>query len=351
MSSKTRRENTFRIEFANLPKKPRFEDIHQFIKNQLGLSRDKIVRLQINHYYWCVFVKCVDLATASDTVRQHHDKHVIEIDGKKYTINIQMEDGATEVLLTDLSEHVTDHQIATYMSKFGDVLTIRELPWEDKYELAGLPSGKREVKMILKQPIKSFVTIAGEVTMVKYIGQLQTCRHCGEKIHNGIPCSQNKKLLAQKMSVNDRLDGNSSKTSYAGAVKGGSSIGSSVPVPILIPTPHIDDDLMETDNDNDNTATATTETLTSVPDKSGPIPSMSQPSLQETIIIADTNEEIIFKAPLAPVVPNNDDDGETTDASSTSTNTANRESGSGSDSKRSYRTRAKKNKLDSPANQ
>lgn len=73
MSSTIRRVNTFKIDFASLPKKPRFEEIHHFVKTTLGIPKEKIERLQVNHYFWCVFVKCVDLATAQQTVLQHNN--------------------------------------------------------------------------------------------------------------------------------------------------------------------------------------------------------------------------------------------------------------------------------------
>lgn len=223
MNSSRRRENTFRIEFSNLPKKPSFENIHRFIAEALGLSKTQVVRVQINHYLWCAFVKCVDLATAQSIVQQHDNRHEIDISGKKYKLRILMEDGAVEVRLHDLSEDVSDESIMDYMSQYGQVLAIEELAWSDKYAFDEIPSGIRLVKMILKHPIKSYVTVEGETTYVTYFGQKHTCRHCHEYIHSGIPCTQNKKLLVQKASVNERLNTNTRanpKTgSYANAVK------------------------------------------------------------------------------------------------------------------------------------
>lgn len=37
-----RRENTFRIDYANIPKKPSFEELHNFIGEELGLKREEI---------------------------------------------------------------------------------------------------------------------------------------------------------------------------------------------------------------------------------------------------------------------------------------------------------------------
>ena len=222
MSSSRRRENTFRIEFANLPKKPSFENIHCFIAESLGLSKTQVVRVQINHYLWCAFVKCVDLATAQSIVQQHDNRHEIDISGKKFKLRILMEDGAVDVRLHDLSEDISDESIVEHMSAYGQVLSIEELAWPQKYAFDDIPSGIRSVKMILKNPIKSYITVEGETTYVTYFGQKHTCKHCNEYTHTGIPCTQNKKLLVQKASVNDRIGTarNAPKTtSYANAVK------------------------------------------------------------------------------------------------------------------------------------
>lgn len=222
MNAPHRRVNTFRIEFANLSKKPSFENIHRFIAEALGLSKTQVVRVQINHYLWCAFVKCVDLETAQSIVQQHDNRHEIEVSGKKIKLRILMEDGAVDVRLHDLSEDVTNEAIVEHMSNYGQVLAIEELAWSEKYAFDDIPSGIRSVKMILKSQIKSYITVEGETTYVTYFGQKHTCRHCNEYIHSGIPCTQNKKLLVQKVSVNDRINTtkqSSNTSSYANAVK------------------------------------------------------------------------------------------------------------------------------------
>ena len=328
MSSTIRRVNTFKIDFANLPKKPRFEEIHQFVKTTLGLPKEKMERLQVNHYHWCVFVKCVDLATAQQTVLQHNNKHAFEIDGKKYIIKIQMEDGAVDVRLHDLPEEITNDQVKAFLSTYGEILSICELVWEEKYELAGLKTGIREVKMILKQQIKSFISIEGQNTYVTYIGQQTTCRHCGEYSHSGIPCTQNKKLLVQKVSVNERLKDakkSAGKSSYASALKTKSQ-------PRFVPVVFNEDSNgMEGDSVNTLTAAKAVEMINQGAGSSGggsglteafdkilsydgnsggssgvgsggsgclaDFPQQSEEILQETII-RDGDQEFVFKTPL-----------------------------------------------------
>lgn len=338
MSSTIRRVNTFKIDFASLPKKPRFEEIHHFVKTTLGIPKEKIERLQVNHYFWCVFVKCVDLATAQQTVLQHNNKHAFEIDGKKYTIKIQMEDGAVDVRLHDLPEEITNDQVKKFMSAYGEILSVRELVWEEKYELAGLKTGVREVKMILKHQIKSFISIEGQHTYVTYIGQQTTCRHCGEYSHSGIPCTQNKKLLLQKVSVNERLKDAkkpTGKSSYADALM-------TKPSPRFVPAVLVEDNTgMDCDGDNTHTDAENFEMTTEGDDSSGggsgfaakpgiiiqdggssggasglaDVLQKTTPILQETII-RDGDQLCVFKTPLT--LPQDGDGAEESDGSSTS---------------------------------
>lgn len=116
-----RRENTFRIDYANIPKKPSFEELHNFIGEELGLKREEIQRIQCSKYLGCVFVKTGDLSIAQRIVDEHDGKHELVIDNKRYPIRLLMEDGGTDVKLYDLSEDVSN-QIITVFKSYGDVL-------------------------------------------------------------------------------------------------------------------------------------------------------------------------------------------------------------------------------------
>lgn len=222
MSGK-RRENTFRIDYSRIPKKPTYEDLHHLVGVKLGLKREEVLRLQCSRIHGCAFVKTCDLQTAQRIVEEHDGKHTFEVDKKAYTLRMWMEDGGVDVRLYDLSEDVSDVAITEFMAAYGDIISIREVMWEDKYSFGAIPNGVRVVRMVVKKNIPSIVTIDGEATSVLYQGQLSTCRHCGELSHSGIPCVQNKKLLVQKLDADH-------KPSYANVARlpsntAGTSIG------------------------------------------------------------------------------------------------------------------------------
>lgn len=196
-----RRENTFRIEYANVPKKPSFEEVHEFIGTVLGMTHEEVKRIQCSRTVGCAFVTASDLSVAQRVVEQHDDKHDIEFEGKLYRLRLKMEDGAVDVKLYDLPIDVMDDQITEFLSDYGEVLSIHEQMWGATYLFGGYPTGVRIAKMVVKHNIPSYITIDGETTHVSYYRQQLTCRHCTEFVHSGISCIQNKKLLIQKLSV------------------------------------------------------------------------------------------------------------------------------------------------------
>lgn len=219
----SRRENTFRIDYSSVPKKPSYEDLHRFIANDLGLKKEEVLRIQCSRSAGCAFVKVCSLDVAQKVVSDHDNVHEVIVDDKPYKLRIRLEDGAVEVKLFDLSEDVSKQKIEEFLSAYGEVLKASEQIWESKYEFSGVATGLWVVRMMVKVNIPSYVTIDGEVTYVQYFGQHQTCRHCEDFVHNGASCVQNKKLLLQKLSADK-----SNKQSYAKVAKQKPSTGAIV---------------------------------------------------------------------------------------------------------------------------
>lgn len=215
MSTARARENTFKVDLSNFPKRPSFEEIHSFVHQTLGLSIDQVLRLQMNHAQNCAHVKCKDLKTAQDAVDQNNGRHEMEVNRTKIKVRLMMDDGGVEVKIHDLSENIRNEDIAAFLGQYGEVISIKELIWGDNFAFKGVSSGVRVAKMILHRHIKSFVTILGEETLVSYRNQPQYCKHCTNPSHPGLTCVENKKLIGQKTDLNNRLKAAQKKTSYA----------------------------------------------------------------------------------------------------------------------------------------
>lgn len=196
-----RRENTFRVDYSQFPKQLTHDEIHKFVGIELGLSRENVLLLQPSRRLGCTFVEVNNLNLAETIVEQHDNKHEFVFDGKIYKLRITMEDGAVEVRLFDLSNDISNDQIAEFLTEYGDVLNVRDLLWDERSAFCGVKTGVRIARMVVKKNIPSLVVIHGEETAASYKGQRQTCLHCQEFVHVGIPCVQNKKLLVQKLAA------------------------------------------------------------------------------------------------------------------------------------------------------
>lgn len=189
------RQNTFKVDFRDFEKRPSYEDVHKFVFGTIGLRPNQVQRLQMNHIQCCVHVKCNDLETALRVVEQHNGCHELEVDGKQYKVRLAMNDDRIEVKVHDLSENVSNSEIATFLQQYGEVFNVKEAVWGKSFAGKGIPSGVRVVQMTLKEHLKSYITIKNEKTYVSYNSQPATCRHCAQLLHAGKSCAENKRSL------------------------------------------------------------------------------------------------------------------------------------------------------------
>lgn len=305
MSSVKSRENTFRVDFSNLPKRMTYEEIHAFVYHNLGLGIDAVKRLQVNHALNCAQVKCSDLRIAQETVMQHNGKHEVEMNKHKYKVKLCMDDGGVEVKIHDLSENVTNEQICDYLKQYGEVLAVKELIWGEKFIYKNAPTGTRVVKMMLRKHIKSYVTILGEKTYVSYFGQPPTCKHCANVLHAGMTCAENKKLVTQKSDLNNRLK---LAQSYAGVAGGSSSTpqGQNLGEEAAAALMPVFTTLTSAQNQGKNTTTTAVSDETSVP-PNAPAASPAAPLAADLPAAPPAAEQVPASPTSPPAAPVADD--------------------------------------------
>lgn len=223
MASGRRRENTFKIDLNNFSKRPSYETIHEFIYNELKIPVEKVMMIQPHTTNNCYYIKTSDLQTAQQTVTKHDNQHSLEVEGKLTKVHLEMEDNTVDVKLAELSECITNEQILRHMRAYGKVLDVRGVVWSNKFIYKGVNTGAKIVKMILRQPIKSYINIEDEVAYVTYSGQIPTCKYCHSSIHTGFGCAANRKLQLEKEDINDRLRNIGGGRSYADILQGNTS--------------------------------------------------------------------------------------------------------------------------------
>lgn len=211
------RRNAFLIDFSNLPKLPKQEEAHLFVHQKLNLGYDDVDSIQLSNAKFALIVECATLELAINTVNKHDRKQFIEIDKKRYQIALSMDDGGTDVKIHDLPPRMDNKLIVEWMSRYGEVISIRDYTWSEKVYFKNKNNGVRTVRIRLQNPIPSYITVHGEETYVTYKNQTPTCRHCGYKAHRGRGCMENRLILGENgTSVNDRMD--RARFSYADVV-------------------------------------------------------------------------------------------------------------------------------------
>ena len=86
------------------------------------------------------------------------------------------------VSVLDLPYGTPDGELSPVLGKYGQIATIRSEVYKNLY------TGTKLVKMTVKSPIPSPVTIAGHVCTVFYRGQIRSCFRCGVSGHEAKKC-------------------------------------------------------------------------------------------------------------------------------------------------------------------
>lgn len=212
------RERTFVINFSEALKKPKIETVTDYLFNIIAIASERIRSVQANLSRGITYVEVDDEEYAMQIVETHDRKHEVRYEDYKFTVPLHMEDGTTLVKVHDLPPQMGNDLIKQEMSRFGEVLSIKNETWESPSPLKGIINGVRAIRIRLQEQIPSYINIAGHFTLVTHKNQLITCRHCGRAVHIGMRCADVGQLLQNRTSVNDRL--NRGGSSYANQLRG-----------------------------------------------------------------------------------------------------------------------------------
>lgn len=124
----------------------------------------------------------------------------------------------------DISPQLENTAIEHALEKYWDVMWLKEEPYAEPAILKGINSGVRAVRIKMHTAVPSYINSQGEVTLVTYKNQQQTCRHCNKPVHWGRKCMEVSYMEMQLQSgntgnISDRL--RASGVNYAGALVAG----------------------------------------------------------------------------------------------------------------------------------
>lgn len=199
--------------------------IVRFVHQNLKIQFSNVRSLQHNTGKSLVFLECQTEEQALSAVDINDGRHEITIENVKYAVGVYMEDGATTVRVHDVSPQSENSVIQQELEKYGDVIWMKEEKYTEPAILKGIKNGVRAVRIKIHTAIPSYINIRGEVTLITYKNQQQTCRHCNKPVHWGRKCVEVSYMEMQLQAgiggnISDRL--RASGVDYAGALAAGS---------------------------------------------------------------------------------------------------------------------------------
>lgn len=171
--------------------------VYDFIADQLQLTPDEVAAIQFDLTEGKVYVELRSQEKVLEVVRDNDGKWDLICDSKVYKIRLAVEDGGTDVKLHHLPPRMPDEWIAEFMERFGTVISITEQKCKSS-RFPDASSGVKIVRLQLSKAIPSYISIRGYSTYVTYNNQAPTCKHCGNIMHRGRSCAENRLLLAKQ---------------------------------------------------------------------------------------------------------------------------------------------------------
>lgn len=193
-------------------RKIKYPLIYDFIADQLLLTPSDVQAIQIDLTEGKVYIELLSKHMVQHIIEKYDGKKELICDGKPHKIRLFIEDGGIDVKLHHIPPRMPLEWITQHMQRFGNIInTTDEMCKSTKFP--NTLSGVKIVRMQLRRAIPSYISIRGYNTYVTYDNQVQTCRHCGNIMHKGRGCAENRARLAAE----ERL-----VTSYADVVSNAS---------------------------------------------------------------------------------------------------------------------------------
>lgn len=192
-------------------------EIHRWMKSSLGLKDEDVYGCMAVHQSagQVVRVKFIREEVFSDFLSKWEGVHSIELKGKRVDVKIyDASEIVTFVRIADIPFEIEVDRVAAHLSRFGRVKSIRR----DVYKGEGFLSGYQgwiTAALIMNKKLPSYLDIFEDMSsdeypickgIVKYDGQIPTCRECHEEGHRGVSCEWNARNIRRKRAEEARID-------------------------------------------------------------------------------------------------------------------------------------------------
>jgi hypothetical protein len=291
------RPNSFVIDLNNVTKKLNSQTVHLFVLEKLNLQPDEVIAFQINYQKKLVFIELRTNEQAIQVVNNYNLKCSINFENVDFFVKLLVVDGGDDVKLHDLPPQMTKSVILQKMREYGEILSFTEETWGEGYAFKNIANGVRIVRMKLKKSIPSYITIAGETTYVTYRNQTITCKWCGERLHYGKSCAENR--MTQTGSANERL------RSYAEATKQNNE-NTALPVNNTNVVINSNNEMNNNTENHSNSTTTTSKNNTNNSTNNSQNNDTQQNNENFQNSIPDTNNQLASTSKFAPLSSTNE---------------------------------------------
>lgn len=180
------RVNTISLNLVNIKEKLTVYETHLLIKNSLQLEASEVIAIEI--YQAKVFIK-VDTEKTLEKIFEQYENKLFYTDknGEKFEIILTNETRRTTVKVHNLPIEIPDDEVVKSLESYGNVEDCIHEKWKNvPYPCY---NGTRALKMLIKNPIPSYVNIGNKRFWTTHFGQQRTCRRCSSTSHEAKDCS------------------------------------------------------------------------------------------------------------------------------------------------------------------
>ena len=190
------RKNTVVCTFEATSPKTNAVDIHEWCFNDLKVTEDILLAIQIDGVRKQVFLKFTEQRHVENILQMTNGQ--IEFKHGTGEISIVTIDtaglGTRRVRIANLPPELNNTSIRTSLTPYGQIHSITDENWSSRYRFQ-VANGIRIIHMTLTRHLPSNLHIAGYRAFVSYEGQPPTCFECGATDHIFQSCPKRKNSI------------------------------------------------------------------------------------------------------------------------------------------------------------
>lgn len=188
------RENNIQCEFDRSVSRPTPFEIHEWLFNELKLTDNDILGLQLDSFLNSLFLKLPTMDMCDALVAFNNgERKFLHSNGTVSAVKLSNAGfGVRTVRVFNLPFEVRNETIEKHLRPYGTVLTVTKEKWSKAYRFQ-VENGVRSVSMIVRKHIPSFIFVNGHRAFVTYTGQPQTCSFCSGTGHFRTACPKRKR--------------------------------------------------------------------------------------------------------------------------------------------------------------